>query len=97
MTRVYTIGLVCARRIERSTEEESPSAGRQAFDRLGHRYRAEVSFNRSSCDFVSPERSVDIDTELDLAFVEFLLERKGMRPGQDSGELGLPLHQNSCC
>ena len=44
---------------------------------------------------VPPERSVDIDTELDLAFVEFLLERKGIRPDQDSGEIGLPLHQNS--
>ena len=28
---------------------------------------------------VPPERSVDIDTELDLAFVEFLLERNSMR------------------
>jgi N-acetylneuraminate synthase/N,N'-diacetyllegionaminate synthase len=44
---------------------------------------------------VPPERSVDIDTELDLAFVEFLLERTGKRPDQDSSELGLPLHQNS--
>jgi N,N'-diacetyl-8-epilegionaminate cytidylyltransferase len=27
----------------------------------------------------APERAIDIDTELDLAFVEFLLERKGIR------------------
>ena len=33
---------------------------------------------------VPPERSVDIDTELDLAFVQFLLERKGIRRDQDS-------------
>jgi hypothetical protein len=42
-----------------------------------------------------PERSVDIDTDIDLAFVEFLLERKGIRPDQDSGEIGLPVHQDS--
>jgi N-acetylneuraminate synthase/N,N'-diacetyllegionaminate synthase len=44
---------------------------------------------------VPPERSVDIDTELDLAFVEFLLERKETKPDHDSDELGIPLHQNS--
>jgi N,N'-diacetyllegionaminate synthase len=42
---------------------------------------------------VPPERSVDIHT--DLAFAEFLLERKGIIPDQGSGKLGLPLHQNS--